>query len=241
MPPLFLFLLLCSFGESLSMRCQSEQTYFQFLYNLCIGSAPCRHLYHLYPTETNAMASMTVAERESFIAYRNERDFQLFQHQLSARPIFSLLEEEGGGGTVENTMLLMSVLSEDTFRHITVLVNESQESSDCIVGENMDQKVLISLSALHSLHLYKMTVADELFCHDPNERLLLDVNNEAHCICKQGKVCSQDINYEQTIPVLLIILIAVIMAWLIAIFASLYAKRGFLYQLELSQQRLSQK
>ncbi len=88
------------------------------------------------------------------------------------------------------------------------------------------------MSALYGMHIYKVMVADEHFCHDPNERFLIDpLSKESFCICKIGKSCNNDSTFDELFTFLLVILIFGIVAYIFTTFISLFYKRAMLYDL----------
>ena len=241
-----LFLAPLSRAQQHQITCQSEDDYYHFLYKICTQSTPCRHLFHLYPMTHSAVTTQQVGatpERDAFIDYRNDRDFQLFRHQLATKPIFRI----GLPDSEENNTLTATTTLRSSGHHLvlqntmpdswlpTTTVFFKDESTACSESDVTLQEPGVALSALYGMHIYKMTVADEFFCHDPNERLLIDpLTNETFCICKTGKSCNNDSNFDQLFTFLLVILIFGIIAFIIAIFAGLFYKRHLLHEVRLS-------
>lgn len=188
------------------IRCQNEDDYYHLLYNTCLQAKVCKLLFHLYPLREESDVGNT-AERTAFIDYRNKRDYQLFRDQLSKSLIFQQ----------DSTGLLLTGAVPDERRLVLQNLIPSVWLPTTIVNFNLSQPVLCSetdlppqqaLHALYALHLYKTTVSDEFFCHDPNERLLIDpVTETAYCICKKEKICNNESNYNHLLIMLMIILI----------------------------------
>ena len=217
---LFGLLLLPCEAEELIV-CQNEEDYYQFLYQICIQSSPCRHLYHLYPLDQ--VKENEVPETAAFIDYRNSRDFDLFRHQLERSLIFRM------NGTLavksERRLVLQNLVPNEWLPDVRVLLkaDHREQCHKRVIGRTH------ALYILYALHIYKVVVADEYFCHDPNERLLLDpLTNSVHCVCKKGKSCHNESNFTHLITLLMSLLIFGVFLLSVAIFASLFYKRHLL-------------
>jgi len=201
--------------------CQSEDDYYLLLYKTCIQSAPCRHLYHLYPLrslkEDNALP-----ETSAFIDYRNQRDYDLFRHQLSRNLIFRATTND-----TERRLVLQGLVPDAWLPDVAIRFKDGYQPA-C---NEMTLSPVYAVYALYSMHLYKMVVADEFFCHDPNERLLLDpLTERLFCVCKKGKSCHNESNFNHLLTLLMTLLIFSLFIFALALFANLLYKRYLLLQ-----------
>lgn len=218
------FLILCCvvvYAQDV-ITCQHQDDYFHFLYKICIQSTPCRHLFHLYPLEvSNTTTISATPERDGFIDYRNERDYQLFRHQLYGKPIFHTQAASS------ERLVLHHALPDAWIPTTSVVFNQ-----DIVACSSNEPSTHLALHVLYALHIYKMVIADDYYCHDPNERFLIDpLTNQTLCICKTGKSCNNDSNFDDLFFFLMVILIVAIVAACISIFASLFYKRAMLHDL----------
>lgn len=197
--------------------CQNEDDFYRLLYNICIQASPCRMLYHLYPlTQQNENQIIDTPERNAFIDYRNERDYNLFRHQLSRTLIFRI-----NGTLVElERRLILQGLVPEAWLPTTIVRIGGDQVSPCY---NTTIEVSDIISALYSLHLYKLVVADEFFCHDPNERLLLDpLSNATFCKCKLGKSCNNESFFAYLMTRLSVIIIFGIAATVLTLYVGFF-------------------
>lgn len=219
-----LFLLISSYfcqqSEQNIIVCQNEEDFLRLLYNTCIQTFACRTLYHLYPLDASHVSP--TPERDSFIDYRNERDFDLFSHQLSRSLIFKYENDTAIVG-IERRLVLQGLVP-------AVWLPQTVVRFDGLtLCYNMTLEPLVAVSVLYSMHIYKIVVADEFFCHDPNERFLLDpITNTSFCICKQGKSCDNESNFDFLMIRLAVILIFAIFIFVLALLISLFYKRYLL-------------
>lgn len=211
--------------QSQILVCQDETDYYQWLYGICIQSSPCRQLYYLYPILGGRSLNQIkeTPEKEAFVAYRNSKDFSLFQHQLSRILIFQI------NSTDERRLVLKGLVPDTWLPNLTIILRNNTALL-CSDNDTIDPSVAIV--ALYSMHLYKMVLSDEFFCHDPNERLLLDpLTNATICVCKKNKSCDNDSHFDFLITFLVTLLIFGMIINTISIFASLFHKRRLLYGL----------
>lgn len=203
--------------------CQSENDYYLLLYKICIQSAPCRHLYHLYPLEVeSALANNGVPETDAFIDYRNQRDFGLFRYQLSRLLIFRV------SNATERRLVLQNLVPDAWLPNITVSFSRGGDA--CSDEEHIQP--IHAIYALYAMHLYKMVVSDEFFCRDPNERFLLDpLTDTSFCIDKTGKSTHNESNFDHYLTLFMPILIFSMLIFAFALFANLFYKRYLLYGL----------
>lgn len=222
---LWLFLFICVIsGETIN--CHDEDDYYHFMYNICSQSLPCKHLFHLYPlTPDDASHLQKTPERSAFIDYRNDRDYQLFRHQLLGRPILPQQQQQ------QQRIVLHNTMPDAWLPTTSVLYKQDVATPRCSEDTSLHNPVTV-MTVLYAMHIYKLTVSDDFFCHDPNERLFIDpVTNDTICVCKTGKVCDNDSNFDELFTFLLVILIFGIVAFIITIFVSLFYKRSMIYDL----------
>lgn len=230
MTTLLLLLFLTGIISGETITCHDEDDYYHFLYNICAQALPCKHLFHLYPLTTNDASHLAgTPERTAFIDYRNDRDYQLFRHQLSGKALFPLLEQ-----VATSHIVLHKTMPDAWLPTVSVLFKQGSVASSsppCREDTSLHNPVTV-MTVLYALHIYKLTVSDDFFCHDPNERLFIDVvTNDTICVCKTGKVCDNDSNFDELFTFLLVILIFGIFAFIITIFVGLFYKRSMIYDL----------
>lgn len=228
---LFVLVHAVSCSQGVVITCHDQHDLNHFLYKICSQSHPCKHLFHLYPlTPSDASHLSATLERSAFIDYRNERDAQLFARQLTAKPIFPLLRKHQQHTTVAT--VLHNTMPAAWLPTISVHFDAAAAAAVACSDNESLYSPLTVMTALHAMHVYKLTVADEFFCHDPNERLLIDpATNESVCVCKTGKSCDNDSNFDELFTFLLVILIFGIAAFIMTVFVSLFYKRSMIYDL----------
>ena len=218
------------------ITCRDQEDYTHFMYKICSQSLPCKHLFHLYPITPGDVTHLSVTpERDAFIDYRNERDIELFSRQLAAKPIFPMLRKHqhktAGGGVVATAAATTVLHNTMPVSWLPITSVHFDVSTTCAGNESLYTQSMV-MTALYGMHIYKLTVADEFFCHDPNERLLVDpLTNESICVCKTGKSCNNDSNFDELFTFLLVILIFGIFAFIITVFVGLFYKRSMIYDL----------
>lgn len=196
--------------------CQSETDYYQFLYRVCLASTPCRVLFYLSPPAVSTT-------EETYIRYLNEQDFELFRHQLTQYP---LIDQENSTNTV-----LSKILPSEWKPSISLLIDENAGVACSNATTPIDP--WIALTMLYAMHLYKTIVGDEYFCHHPNERLVLDADLQPYCLCKTGKSCDSESNFNQLYTFLQIVLVILIVILICATLGSIFYKRHLLMRYKL--------
>lgn len=213
----------CSDMEHIA--CQSEDDYYRLLYRICIQSSPCKHLFHLYPLLDTA-SNEKIPETTAFTEYRNQRDFDLFTHQLSRSLIFRIHNADVVIQD-ERRLVLQNLVPEAWLSEIDVHIAKS--GTACSEGEIRPNH---AIHALYAMHLYKITVSDEFFCRDPNERFLLDPETDTdYCLCKKKKSCHNDSNFDHYLTIFMPILVFALLIFAFAIIANLFYTRHLLHQL----------
>lgn len=202
------------------LTCQSHEDYMHFLYKVCSQTIHCKVLFNLYPLEESDMQRISeTPEREAFVDYRNTRDFQLFAQQLTASPIFRIQSQT-------DHLLLENTMPDEWLPTTSVLFKEDVDACSDDMSTHHRYRVI---SALYAMTIYKMQIADDFFCPDPNERLLVNpVTNRTYCHCKTDKSCANASNFDQLIYFLMVTLIFGIVAACIATFASIFYKQAIL-------------
>lgn len=211
-----------------AITCHNEDDYYHFLYDICVQALPCKHLFHLYPMTPDAASRLAqTPERSAFIDYRNDRDYQLFRHQLSGRALFPMATT-----TMTTSQIVLHKTMPDAWLPTARILFKQDAGTPRCSEDTSLRNPLTVMTVLYTLHIYKLTVSDDFFCHDPNERLFIDVEtNDTICVCKTGKVCDNDSNFDELFTFLLVILIFGIFAFIITIFVGLFYKRSMIYDL----------
>lgn len=218
---LLLFVTLCS-GAEIIVSCQSEEDYYRLLYSICLSSPPCKILFHLTPPTliNDTAVAVTPPEQLAYITQLGEEDFALFQYQASQYTILPLTTQN------HSESVLGKVLPGVWLPNISVLIDASLTSPCALIG-NIEASV--ALTALYAMHLYKMIISDEFFCHNPNERIFLDIETrEPYCRCKTGKECESESNFNQLYTFLQIVLITLIAILILSTLGSVFYKRHLL-------------
>ena len=220
---LFLLLIGCFQAEANVILCQNEHDYYKLLYNICIQALPCKSLYHLYPLSGQSVNQIiNTPNKEAFIDYRNERDYDLFVQQLTRSLIFRF---NGSMVELERRLVLQGLVPE-AWLPTTIIRFGGEEVPPCF---NATIELSDIISALYSLHIYKISIADEFFCHDPNERFFLNpLSNKSICRCKPGKLCDNNSFFNYLMVQLSSILITGIAATIVTLFIIIFYKHYLL-------------
>lgn len=225
---LLLFFMLISWTHTTTVViCQSEEDYYQLLYRVCLNSPVCKTLFHLTPPVLLPSSSL---EQTQYITYQTEQDFALFRHQLRQHTILPLTTQ------ARNESILRVMVPSTWIPDIAVSIDESAVTS-CGFDTNalINLAPGVALTTLFALHTYKTSVSDEFFCHNPNERLIIDEEVGPYCLCKAGKVCDTESNFNHLYMILQVILIVLISLLILTTMGSLVYKRYLLTHYKLSE------
>ena len=206
--------------------CQNDDDYYRLLYKICSQTLPCKHLYHLYPVTVGGVIETT--ELPDFVDYRNGRDFQVFRQQLSRVAIFNITLEGEVVSTNKTRNVLQNTMPIEWLPNISIAL---QASSNTLCSEDVRNLNPVFVgSALYGMHIYKVTISDDNYCQDPNERFFTDpLNGKPLCVCKPGgKLCNNDANFNKLFSFLLECLIVSVFAFIIVTFATTFIKRSML-------------
>lgn len=217
---LLLFVTLCS--AEIIVSCQSEEDYYRLLYRICQSSPPCKILFHLVPPNpiNDTAIGVSPPEQLAYFTQLQQEDFILFAYQSMQFTLIPLTTQNRSEG------VLGKVLPSVWLPNVSVLIN-STTSTPCALEENIDPSV--ALTALYAMDIYKTVVSDEFFCHNPNERIFLDIETrEPYCRCKTDKKCETESNFNQLYTFLQIVLIVLIGVLILATLGSVFYKRYLL-------------
>ncbi len=218
------FFIYHSNATDLVLQCQNENDYLVFLYNLCLKSPPCKQPFHLSPINTNVNTLVDTEQKNAFIRYTNERNFQLFRSQLNRKQIFPITTTTSSSlqATTEKT-IFETILPSEWLP--TIQVNINANANIPCSSENYNASNSIIIASLYAMSIYKLTMVDEFFCHDHNERLFLSPSGEINCQCKEGKSCDNDSHTDELLKLLIIFLIFAIALLIAFLLYSLYSKK----------------
>lgn len=212
-----LLLFICQFNASdLVLKCQNENDYLVFLYNLCLQSPTCKQPFHLSPINTNVNTLFNTEQKNAFIQYTNEHTFQQFRNQLNKKQIIPSI-------SAQQQIIFEKILPSEWIPRIQLIIDPNA-SMPCS-SESYNASNSIVIASLYAMSIYKLTMSDEFFCHDHNEHLFLSPSGEFVCQCKEGKSCDNDSHTDELLQLLVIFLIFAIVLLIAFMLYSLYSKK----------------